>query len=315
MGRRVLVTGLASFWGTRTAAALTSDPSVDAVIGLDRDPPAKVPGRTRFVATDERYSNLTRIVADEGIDTLVHSFLVVDSTRASARDLHETNVIGTMNLCAAATGTSVRQVVVKSSTLVYGSRPGDPTYFEEDTAPRTAPRGAVARSLVEVEAYVRDFALDNPSVAVAVLRFANVVGPTIDTALTRALLSPLVPAVGGFDPRLQLVDEADVVRAICFVVEREVRGTYNVAADGLVPWRELAAICGRRTVSLPPLATSLAARPLARLGLELPPELLDLLRHGRGVDNGRLRRAGFSYTRTTAGAAAAFARDRVATPS
>ena len=46
--------------------------------------------------------------------------------------------------------------------------------------------------------------------------------------------------------------------------------------------------------------------PLTRLGLDLPPELLDLLRHGRGVDNRRLKRLGFDYRYTSAGTVADF---------
>ena len=38
-----------------------------------------------------------------GVDTIAHTFLVVDSTQMSSRAMHEINVIGTMNLFAAAT--------------------------------------------------------------------------------------------------------------------------------------------------------------------------------------------------------------------
>ena len=62
------------------------------------------------------------------IDTVVHAHLIVDSTRVSGRTLHETNVIGTMNLLAAAGAPSspVRKVVLKSSGLIYGSAAADP---------------------------------------------------------------------------------------------------------------------------------------------------------------------------------------------
>ena len=33
--RRVLVTGLSSFWGSRVAKALESDPNVETIVGLD----------------------------------------------------------------------------------------------------------------------------------------------------------------------------------------------------------------------------------------------------------------------------------------
>ena len=46
----------------------------------------------------------------------------------SGRTLHEINVIGTMNLLAAAgaPGSPVRKIIVKSSTLVYGANQADP---------------------------------------------------------------------------------------------------------------------------------------------------------------------------------------------
>ncbi|MGK2949891.1 MAG: NAD-dependent epimerase/dehydratase family protein [Acidimicrobiales bacterium] len=308
MGKRVLITGLATFWGGRVAQALEADPDVDVIVGLDRFEPTVPLERTEYVRSDESYSILSRIVKAARIDTIVHTFLVVDSTQMRSRTIHEINVIGTMNLFAAASapGSTVRNVVVKSSTLVYGSHPKDPVWFSEESRRATIPKAMVERSLIEVESYVRDFAVDNPHVNVAMLRFSNVLGPDISTPLAKALELPLVPSVLGFDPRVQFVHEADVVRAILFVLDREVQGIYNVAGDGLLPWSEVAAICGKRTFPLPPVGLGLLSTPLARLGLDLPPELLDLLRHGRGVDNRRLKQMGFDYRYTSAGTVADF---------
>ena len=309
MGRRVLVTGLGSFWGGRVAQALEADPNVDVIVGLDTREPAVELERTEYVRTDEGYSILARIVRATQVDTIVHTFLVVDSSRASSRQVHDTNVIGTMNLFAAASQpeSRVTDVVVKSSTLVYGSSYRDPVWFAEDTPRSSSARHRVERSLIEVEAYVRDYALDNPQVAVTTLRFSNVLGSDIDTPITRALELPLVPAVFGFDPRLQFVREDDVVRAIMFVLDRRLPGVFNVAADGLLPWSEVAAICAKRLAPLPPFGSRLYAGPLARLGIDLPHELIELLTYGRGVDNRRLKRAGFEYQTTSAGAVRSFA--------
>jgi UDP-glucose 4-epimerase len=133
-----------------------------------------------------------------------------------------------------------------------------------------------------------------------------VLGPDITTPLAKALELPIVPSVFGYDPRFQFVHETDVVRAILFVLEGRVQGIYNVAGDGLLPWSEVAAICGKRTFPLPPIGMGMLSAPLGRLGIELPAELLDLLRHGRGVDNRRLKRVGFEYRYTSAGTVADF---------
>jgi UDP-glucose 4-epimerase len=309
MGRRVLVTGLGSFWGGRVAQALEAEPDVDVIVGLDTREPTVELERTEYVRSDESYSILSRIVRATQVDTIVHTFLVVDSSQMSSRQINETNVIGTMNLFAAASQpeSRVTDVVVKSSTLVYGSTFRDPVWFSEDSRRSALPRHRVEKSLLEVEGYVRDYAVDNPHVTVSMLRFSNVLGADIVTPITKVLELPVVPAVFGFDPRLQFVHEVDVVRAIMFVLDRRLAGIYNVAGDGLLPWSEVAAICAKPVVPLPPLGRRLYTAPLRRLGVDLPPELLDLLTYGRGADNRRLKQAGFDYRTTSAGAVRSFA--------
>jgi UDP-glucose 4-epimerase len=309
MGRRVLITGLSTFWGGRVAQALEADPEVEVIIGLDTREPRMKLERTEYVRSDENYSILSRIVKATGVDTIAHTFLVVDSTQMSSRAMHEINVIGTMNLFAAASakGSTVRKVVVKSAGLVYGASPKDPYWFRESDR-RVAPaRTRIERSLLEVEGYVRDFARDNPHVCLSLLRFCNVIGPDITTPLTRALQLPFVPKVAGFDPRFQLVHEDDVVAAILFALNENVPGIYNVAGDGLLPWSEMMAIAGKRGIPMPPFGIGMATDPLRALGLvDLAPELIDLLRYGRGIDNRAYKAAGFEYEHTTAGALEAF---------
>ena len=306
--RRVLVTGLGTFWGGLVAQALEADPDIEVIVGLDTTEPTVELERTEYVRVDANYSILARIVKATQVDTIVHTFLVVDPTQMSKRAMHEVNVIGTMNLFAAAStpDSTVRNVLVKSSTVLYGCSPDDPIWFTEET-PRSRPaRRPVERSVEAVESYVRDFAVDNPHINVSLLRFSNVIGEDIETPLTRALRLPVVPSVFGFDPRFQFVHEEDVIRAMIFALANQLPGVYNVAGDGLLPWSEVAAICGKRTAPIPPIATSLFTGPMRLAGVDLPEEYLNLLRYGRGVDNRRLKDAGFEYRYTSAQAIRAF---------
>ena len=309
MGRRVLITGLATYWGGRLAQALEADPDVEVIIGLDTRQPQVRLERTEYVRSDENYSILSRIVRATGIDTIAHTFLVVDSTQMSSRTMHEINVIGTMNLLAAASaaGSTVRTVAVKSSAHVYGSSPKDPVWFRETDKRSGGARTKVERSLLEVDGYVRDFARDNPHVSLSLLRFSNVIGPDLKTPITKALEMPLVPKMAGFDPRTQLVHEDDVVSAIQFAIENQLAGIFNVAGDGLLPWSEVCAIAGKHGLPIPPVATAVSTELLRRIGvIDLPPELIEVFKYGRGIDNSRFKHAGFTYEYTTAGAVEAF---------
>jgi UDP-glucose 4-epimerase len=305
VGRRILITGLSSYWGGRLAQAFERDPSVDVIVGIDTDDPVVKLERTDFVRTDDSYSILSRLVRATQVDTVVHAGLCVNSGLMSDRRLHELNVIGTMNLLAAvaAEDSRVTSLVVKSSSLVYGAGREDPVWFGEETRRTAPPRTRIEKSLLEVEDYVRAFADDYGHIRVAVLRCANVLSEDTATMFSRALTLPLMPAIAGFDPQMQFVEAGDVVRAIEFAVTTELEGFYNVAGDGRLPWSEIRAIAGHPPLLLTPLGTGMTAQILSRLHLlRLPPEMLDLLRYGRGIDNRRFKAAGFQYCFTTAGA-------------
>ena len=88
--------------------------------------------------------------------------------------MKEINVIGTMQLLAACQkAPSMRKLVVKSTTAVYGSSPRDPALFTEDAEPRALPKSGYAKDAVEVKGYVRGLARRRTDLTVSVLRFAN----------------------------------------------------------------------------------------------------------------------------------------------
>src|SRR3989440_3711221 len=300
--RRILITGLSTYWGGRLAQALEAHPDVEAIIGVDnRDRKVELE-RTEFVRVTNQHGLLRRIVDAAEIDTVVDSRLVVDSTVTSPRKAHENNVIGTMNLLAACSGpdSTVRKFVFKSSAHYYGAEQDDPAFFTESMGRPHPPRTRLERDIVEAEATVADFAEKNPEVGVAILRFANVLGPTVRTAHARLFSLPAVPMILGFDPRYQFVHEDDVVTALEHVVRDDIRGIYNVGADGVLALSDVIGLLGKSYAPiLPPWGTGLAAAVLTRLGVRVPPEMIQQMRFGRGIDNRKLKATGFRYRYTT----------------
>jgi len=307
--KRILITGLSTFWGGRLARALEADPSIEAIVGVDNEEPSVELERTEYVKVGTQHALLRRVVEAAEIDTVVDTRLVVDSVTTSSRKAHENNVIGTMNVLAACTGagTNVRKLIFKSSTHFYGSEQDDPAFFHEGMGRPHPPRTPIEQDILEAEASVAEFADKSPDTDVTILRFANVLGPAVSTSHVSLLSLPVVPMILGFDPRYQFVHEDDVVHALEHVVQRELPGVFNVAADGVLALSEVAGLLGKTYAPvLPPWGTGLAAGVLRRLGLELPPEMLSQMRFGRGVDNRRLKAAGFEYGYTSREAALAF---------
>jgi UDP-glucose 4-epimerase len=304
--RRVLVTGLSTYWGGRLAQALESFPEIEAIIGVDTREPTRELERTEYVKVGNQHSLIQRIVIAAEIDTVIDTRLVVDAIATSRSDAHENNVIGTLNILAACAGSDspVRKLIFKSSAHWYGCEQDDPAFFTEEMGRQHPPRTAIERDVVEAEAAVADFADKHRDVVVTILRCANVLGPDVDTSHTRMFSLPMVPMILGFDPRYQFAHEDDVVHALEHSAFNDLEGTYNVAADGVLALSEVISLLGKRYLPiLPPLGTGLAVGPLRRLGVRVPDEMLNQLRFGRGLDNRKLKATGFRYQYTSREAA------------
>jgi UDP-glucose 4-epimerase len=300
--KRILLTGLSTYWGGRLAQALERDPAVEAIIGVDRRPPKVELHRTEFVRVHDSHSLIRRIVEAAEIDTVVDTRLVVDPIVTTQRLAHENNVMGTTNVLAACggEGNPVRKLVFKSSAGYYGSEQDDPAFFTEEMERPHPPQTPIERDIVEAEGAVRAFADRHPHVTVTVLRFASALGPALRTSLSRLFGLPAIPAILGFDPRLQFIHEDDIVGCLEHAVRHDLPGVYNGGGDGVLALSEVAGLLAKPLVPLlPPVGTGLAASVLRRAGVRISPETLGLLRYGRAVDNRRLKATGYRYRYTS----------------
>jgi UDP-glucose 4-epimerase len=300
---RVLLTGLSTYWGGRLAQQLEQDDDVETIIGIDRRPPKVELERTEFVQVADAHSLIARIVEGAEIDTVIDTRLVVDSSVTSPKRAHENNVVGTMNILAACSGpdSCVKRFVFKSSAHYYGCEQDDPAFFTEEMERPHPPRTRIEKDIVEAEQLVADFAHTTGDVKVCVLRFANGVGGGLRTSYTRLLRLPAVPAILGFDPRWQFIDEDDIVGLLVHAArDPEMEGIYNGAADGVLALSEVADLLGKPLLPiLPPWGTGVAAAALRRTGIDIPEEIVNHLRFGRGLDNRRLKATGYRLRYTT----------------
>jgi UDP-glucose 4-epimerase len=318
----VLVTGVSRFLGGHLAARLAANPEIDRVLGVDTVPPRRDllrrMGRAEFVRADIRNPLIAKVIAHASVDTVVHASLSANPGSSGGRTaMKEMNVIGTMQLLAACQkAPTVKRMVLKSTSAVYGSSPRDPALFDETMVPKDLPSGGYAKDAVEIEGYLRGFARRRPDVSVTVLRFANFIGPRIDTVFTRYFALPAVPTVLGYDARVQLLHEEDALAVLERAASHEIPGTFNVAADGVILLSQAIRRAGRIAVPVPSSAVGPVSRIFrsARL-VDFSPEQMRLLNFGRVVDNTRLRtQFGFSPRWTTMQAFDDYVRGRALRP-
>jgi UDP-glucose 4-epimerase len=248
--RIVLVTGVASPWGSRVAQKLLTEADCRAagrvacsVIGLDAEPPVEeVPGLD-FVRADIRNPLLVDLLKANEVDTVCH--LAFAGTRRRSEAAFDLNVMGTAKLMSACAAAGVRKVVLKSSMAVYGARATNSAFLREDHALRGSRRYGYVRDMVEVESFCSDFRRREPGVLLTILRFPSIIGPTVKTRMTRFLKESWAPSLLGFDPMMQIIHEEDVVNALVHAVLKDLPGVYNVAADDVLPLSKIRGLAGK----------------------------------------------------------------------
>jgi UDP-glucose 4-epimerase len=318
----VLVTGACRFLGGYLTARLAQNPLVNRVIAVDAIAPSKDMlrrmGRAEFVRADIRNPFIGKVIRNGDVDTVVHAAAASYAPRSGGgAALKELNVMGAMQLFAACQkAPSVRRVVLKSTSEVYGSSAHDPVMFTEDSSSRRPFRQGFPKDSLDIEGYARGLGRRRTDVAVTILRLANMIGPAMDTTLSRYLAGPLVPTVVGRDARLQLLHEQDALGALERAAMAGRAGTFNVGASGIIMLSQAIRRAGRIPLPIPGITLwALDSLRRANRYSEINREQLDYLSYGRVMDTTRMREdLGYQPKWTTAEAFDDYVRGRALTP-
>jgi nucleoside-diphosphate-sugar epimerase len=293
--RTVAVTGVSGLVGRRVRAGLEQQ-GLQQIIAIDGEPSAVgVSGgkdRGHGVTIDLSGPELKSVL--EGAQTLVHLAWTLAPARHPAG--HAVGNVETFrHVLDAAGAAGVRSIVLLSSATVYGAWPDNPVPLTESAPLRPNPGFVDAVHHAEAERLLADWADDHPGTRVAILRPVTVVGPGVDTWLSRALSGDRATRVTGSNLPRQFVHVDDVAAAVILAAVEPLTGTFNVTPDGWVAESTVRALGrGRPVVPLPRNVAAVAAL----LGWEAhlavtPPALLPLLEHPWVVANDRLRAAGW----------------------
>ena len=192
--------------------------------------------------------------------------------------------------------TGACQVVVLSSAMVYGARPGNPVPLDEDQPVRPNPDSSFAVAKAELERAADELRARRPGTRVAVLR------PPVcsDGArgrpwLERSAWHARTTRLRGEGRVAQFLHVEDLARAIELCRRAGLDGTFNVAPDGWLTEEEQLELVGAgRPPRLEPEVGRWWSRVRWSIGrASTPPDLFPYTRHSWVVDNRRLRAEGW----------------------
>ncbi|HSK27030.1 MAG TPA: NAD-dependent epimerase/dehydratase family protein [Jiangellales bacterium] len=294
-GAAVGVVGAASGAGRMLAVRLQERPEVRRVVAVDASR-GDVAGVTWRVLDPVAPGLVTAL---SGLDTVVHTLVdvtVTDDPVARGRR----SVRSTQAVLTAAAAAGVPHVVVVTSAMVYGAHPDNPVPIPEDAPLRAAPDGALLSDLLEVEALVRRSRGAHPGTAVTVVRPAMLVGPGVDTVLTRHFEAPRLLVVKGTAPLWQLCHVDDLASALELLAVGGLHGpdgppeVVTVGCEGWLAQDEVERLSGLARLELPAVLAFATAERLHRVGLTpAPASELSYLAHPWVVPSTRLREAGW----------------------
>jgi len=249
----VAVTGAATPVGDHIVRALlersAAGSAIGTVVGLGAERGAADGAHWRLVDLDS--PDLARSL--RGVDALIH---VAASTNLgadlnlSARTRREraTGQIQTVVISAAAAG--VARLVVVTSAMTYGASPANAVPLPEDAPLAADPDEGMVGDLLAVEQVLRSAAEVHPGLAITVVRPAALVGPDIDTVITRHFEAPRLLTVKGGSPAWQFCHVEDLATALVTTVELGLGPVITVASKGWMTQTEVEAVSGMLRVEL-----------------------------------------------------------------
>ncbi len=288
----ILVTGAAGYIGALTVAALAEH----APVALDVVPPRERVAGVGYV-TQSVTDPLDDVFVEHRIDTVVHLASVVRPPKHGGEELaYKVDVLGTQNVLDACLAHGVKRLIVTSSGAAYGYYADNPPWITEDDPVRGNDGFAYARNKRLVEEMLADARARHPGLAQLVFRPGTVIGPTVHSPVTDLFEKPVMIGVRGSDSPFVFIDDQDVVACLVQGALGTQTGIYNLAGDGALSPREIAAILKKPYLPLPPRALGFVLGALQRAGVTARgAEQLDFLRYRPVLSNRRLKQE-FGYT-------------------
>jgi UDP-glucose 4-epimerase len=274
--QKILITGISGGLGRMIATRLAGK---IPVIGADTRSWANHPPGIEVYRADVQKRRFEDLIRTERPDAVLHLGFV-RHFRGDESERHRVNVGGTKLLLDHCVKYGVRQLLVLSSSYVYGAFAENPYRLEED-APLSGSRAyPEIRDLVELDTLASSFMWRRPEVATCVVRPVSVLGPSVESLAREFLRLRRTPTVLGYDPMMQFIHEEDLARALITALERELRGVFNIEGPGAVPLHAAIKEVGGTAWPLPdPPAAAIFDR-LFRWGLSpYPAGMLEFMKY------------------------------------
>lgn len=239
-GQTVAVTGASGYIGARLLRELEKR-GQGHLLALDTRP-LSLPVHNIVARRKDVSRPIDDVLQQHRVSTLVHLASAPGPSGGagdgdSTAEPNLTMLESVLHSCERA---GVNNVVFLSSHLVYGAWPDNPIPLTEDSPLRPNKDYPPSNEKFLCEGAVQKYALRHPEARLAILRTPPVLGPGSPADSSRILPGALRPGRRQAGIPFQFLHEDDLARAITTVVDRPTAGTFNLAAEGIATYGEIA---------------------------------------------------------------------------
>ncbi len=305
MGHGVAIVGAAGYVGKKVVARLLADRrGMERIVAVDI---REVPTNERregiiYIGLDVRSPDLAKRFSEHGVDGVVHlASVVTPPAGMSAQEQYSIDVDGTHNVVEACLTAGVKHLIVVSSGAAYGYHEDNPVPLTEQAPLRGNDEFPYARHKRLVEESLTRYRQVHPELTQLILRPGTILGEKTSNQITDLFLKPVMIGVSGSTSPFVFILDDDVAACIVRGIHEQCAGVFNLAGDGVVTAREIAARMGAFMLELPAYVLRLGLGALRGCRLtRYGPEQVAFLQYRPVLSNAALKRDfGFTPTKTS----------------
>ena len=295
MTPRILITGAAGYLGHQLGNRLATDLHVDGTDIRARDD-LDFPVHQ----LDIRDPALAELLQEQQITHVVHLASVLQASADRHRDF-DIDVNGTRNVLECCLRAGVRHLTVTSSGAAYGYHADNPEWIDEQDPLRGNPEFAYSDHKRQIEEMLASYRQGHPQLQQLIFRPGTILGADTRNQITELFMAPRLLALRGSDSPFVFIWDQDVIAAMEMGLRQSRTGIYNMAGDGALSMREIAARLNKPVRTLPVWLVRLGLQLAQWRGRPTSPAQVRFLQYRPVLSNRRLKEEfGFVPSKTSA---------------
>ncbi|TGK19060.1 SDR family oxidoreductase [Leptospira stimsonii] len=302
--QNILITGAFGFIGKAVLRKIFLNADrPNRVIGLDilsespdliqslRDEIGEFPEYFEYKKMDVRSPEIENVLKNNHITSVVHLASIMNPIGKMSRETqHDIDIGGTKNLLDACLKAKTDYIIVTSSGAAYGYYKNNPEWIVETDEIRGNEEFAYSAHKREVEELLSKYRDDSPHLKQLILRPGTILGKNVNNQITDLFKKSVIIGIAGSKTPFVFIEDEDVSTIILQGLITKKDGIYNLAGDGAIPLREIAARINKIYLPIPAIVIKSILWFLQKLHLtQYGPDQVNFLRYRPVLSNRNLK--------------------------